>query len=474
VSKRNKRPYRAKDRKVNKPLLDAFQKEWPGFKGEELKTQLALIHCMRRSYHKKRVHREDPDAFFMMWQELERDFGRKGFEEVNERVKLFHVFGTGSPLRGVTKQYRLDDEADRIYSKVLHRKLRGQLLKALDALGRVMKSLPNAVMPKDVAGVTAKFWPDEVKAQTVPVNIDALDALGEKIDNLLHQEDMFVMANKKKLEHRKYYIAELIREAHYEITGRGYVAHSYQESKTGRLSAIGISLQNAPRTVRKAALINQWDYDFENCHYAILFQMAKRYGLHCEHIEHYLHHKGYVRNVLANTIKASVPQIKKVLIALIYGAHASSSGKVALFKAIPDRNKLKQLIQIDIFRNLHTDIKQARDVILDSWPTSRGSLINDCNKGIKVTRENDKGAKVPEDKAKRMAHLIQGAEAHMLRTALRCYQSEIVLLLHDGFVSTHRLDRERIKQAVKETTGYDMEMSEERLQHSPDFDIDDA
>ena len=458
-----KKPYRrAKDRHINQPLLNAFKKEWSGFKDEKLETQITLIHCMRLGYLKKRWHKENPNAFFMTYQELEKDFGRKGFEEVNERLKLFLVFGTGSPGRGATRQYMLEEKADRIYSKVLHKKPRGSLLKALDVLGVPIRTLPKPVMAKDVTGVTAKFWNNEITAQLVPVNVGELDALGKTIDNMLNQSDLFVLADKPKLEHRKYHIAELLREAHYELTGRGYVAHSYQEATTGRLSAVGINLQNAPRTVRKAALVNQWDYDFENCHYAILFQMAKRYDLHCEHIKDYIHHKEYVRTSLAKTINVDVIQIKRVLIALIYGAHASTSRKVALYDAIPDREKLKRLIHNDTFKNLHRDIKQARDVVLGNWPTSRGSLINDCGKGIKAT----------EDKAKRMAHLIQGAEANMLRAALRCYPNEIILLIHDGFVSTHRLDRERIKQAVKDATGYEMELSEERLQHSPDFDID--
>ena len=89
-------------------------------------------------------------------------------------------------------------------------------------------------------------------------------------------------------------------------------------------------------------------------------------------------------------------------------------------------------------------------------------MINDCHKGIDAT----------ETKARRMAHLIQGVEATMLRTALRCYPSEIVLLLHDGFVSPYRLNKERIRQAVKMQTKYDIALSEERLQQSVDLDID--
>ena len=444
-------------------MLVAFQRQWPHFKNEKIKQQLALIFCIRRAYHKKREHRENPNAFYMHHKELEYEFGRNGFNKINERLNLFHISGIGSPSRGVTKQYLLDEKADRIYSTVLHRKPRGTLLRAIDANGRYINKAPAAVMSKDVAGVTAQFWSDEIKAQIVPVNIKVLDRLAEKIDEILARDDMFVRANKEKLEHRRLYTAELRREAHYDFTtGPGNIAHSYQESKTGRLSAIGINLQNAPRAVRKAALDGFWDYDFENCHYAILFQMAERFGLRCHYIEHYLLNKATLRTDLAQTIDVEISQIKRVLIALIYGAHASSSTKVALYDAIPDRSKLKALICHQTFTRLLADIRQAREVILNNWRTKRGKLINDCHKGIDAT----------ETKARRMAHLIQGVEANLLRTALRCYPSDIVLLLHDGFVSPHRLNKEKIRQAVKVHTGYDIALSEERLQQSADLDIE--
>ena len=121
-----KKPYfRAKDRRTDQPLLVALQTQWPHFRDEKIKRQLALIFCIRRAYHKKREHRETPNAFYMHYKELEYEFGRNGFNEINERLNLFHISGTGSISRGVTKQYLLDAKADRIYSAVLHRKPRG-------------------------------------------------------------------------------------------------------------------------------------------------------------------------------------------------------------------------------------------------------------------------------------------------------------------------------------------------------------
>jgi len=101
-------------------------------------------------------------------------------------------------------------------------------------------------------------------------------------------------------------------------------------------------------------------------------------------------------------------------------------------------------------------------VILDNWPVNnRNYLTNDCKKGISIK----------EDKNKRMAHLIQGVEAFLLRTALRLYPDDIILLLHDGFVSTRQLDKEWIEKEVKDITEYDMELSESQLSVSYDYDM---
>lgn len=40
----------------------------------------------------------------------------------------------------------------------------------------------------------------------------------------------------------------------------------------------------------------------------------------------------------------------------------------------------------------------------------------------------------------RLAHIIQGIEAKALRASIRLYSDEVVLLMHDGFVSKRALD----------------------------------
>lgn len=63
-----------------------------------------------------------------------------------------------------------------------------------------------------------------------------------------------------------------------------------------------------------------------------------------------------------------------------------------------------------------------------------------------------------------MAHLIQGIEAKALQAAVNLYPNDIVLLQHDGFAATARLDVSAITDAVFSATGYCLELEEERIQ----------
>lgn len=447
--------------------ITAFQKEWPGFSVEELKTQSSLVHIMLHAFRPYRKHKKNENAFSMSWQELEDAFGRAGFTKVNERLKLIRVLNIGSSFSGVTNEYMLTDKAYNICAKVRKKKTRGTLSIVRDGIGKIFRTLPSVISSQDVAGRTDKFWKEERKylTQNVPVNIKELDKLEKQLEKELYQQGLFAQPSRDDIYRRLYHIQQIRSDAHWKLVGRGKVAHVYDVARTGRLVAIGTNLQNAPRAVRKAALVGQWDYDFENCHYAILQQMVKRYGMDCPNIEHYLHHKEYVRKNLTKEIgldERQIQRVKNALIAIVYGAHATTSQYAALHEELGSKETVRRFMNTETFRGLHPEVKQARDVILDNWPVNkRNYLTNDCKKGISIKK----------DKNKRMAHLIQGVEAFLLRTALRLYPDDIILLLHDGFVSTRQLDKEWIEKEVKEVTEYDMDLSEERISMPPDYDM---
>ena len=102
---------------------------------------------------------------------------------------------------------------------------------------------------------------------------------------------------------------------------------------------------------------------------------------------------------------------------------------------------------------LSGDIAKARDAVLSKCPKKRtGAIENDFGKSIAAKAS-------PEQK---MAHLLQGVEAKALQAVVNRYPDDIVLVQHDGFVSTARLDVDALGEAIFAATGYRLEL-EERL-----------
>jgi hypothetical protein len=296
----------------------------------------------------------------------------------------------------------------------------------------------------------------------IPVDMDTLQALYAHLQLMIKrddQEDMFAQAQQEDFKYIAEAVGQLLRLANIDIAGRGYVMHRYVEAKSGRLYAKGVSLQTTPRLIRQAALHGLYEYDFENCHYSIFSQLAARYGFESEAIGHYLAHKKAVREQLAKDIGISIEQVKMCLLAIMYGARANTWHENAIPNEIQDTAKVKALYAHPLFQGIAQDIAQGRRVILDNWPTRRTTLLNDMSKRIK---KNEK----PERK---LAHLLQGIEAKALRAVIELIPNDVLLLMHDGFVTNKRVNIKDMERAVKAATGYKLSLSGERISMPADL-----
>lgn len=464
--KRKKAKPRTRSSLFRKSLLDTFRKRWPNFRQADITTQLQLLKWIMRAFTQQRQHRSDPQAISIHHRELERDFGRGKFVQINALLKLFevdtHYFsgkGKTASKRRETRRYWLSPDAERIYFEEQSRTSRRNLVALIDGNGRKVRTLPAAVDSLDSQGKKATFWIKEpLPTNLVPVDIGALG----KLKAQLPAPDLYKAQDSKKEDYRLKYLGEVRRLAMTAPAGRGFMAHRYQEASTGRLSATDINLQSAPRAVRKAALSGLWDYDFQNCHYSILEQMAARYGLTCPAIAHYMANKEAVRQRLVADIGITLDQVKEALISIIYGARPQESRYVALYKTLnKDFGKLRSLIRHKAYKALSRDVRAATRPILAGWPAKRSRLVNEAGKAISTA--------VPKDR--RMAHLLQGAEACILRAAFRLYPDKIVLLVHDGFVSTGQLDVGLLEAEVFRTTGYRMRLEEDRMAVGAGYDL---
>jgi len=101
---------------------------------------------------------------------------------------------------------------------------------------------------------------------------------------------------------------------------------------------------------------------------------------------------------------------------------------------------------------LAEDIKRMRNPIVASMPKHAGKIGNAA--GVYVT---------PQSQSKSLCHALQGVEVKALQAVVRAYGPEIVLLMHDGWVSTVPLDREDLEAHIAAAIGFELKVETTKL-----------
>ena len=434
---------------------------------ETYRHQVAIARMLWESVSsgRARSHARYAGYLSFTYKELDEAFGRRKFADVNARLRLFNETSWFYKDK-LTKGYRLTAKAALAIERYMAREW-ANTTRLLYGHGKVLKTILPAIASKDMAGVTTRAWANATRLNKVPVDLEMLEKLRA-----------WLKLKKKECKTVKYIgglffsgpvdpdlfdrllndTAQIIRMAKTSVTGYGYVMHHYMQASSGRLYARGVNLQNTPKLVRQAALNGLWDFDFANCHYSILNQMAARHGCQCEAIQEYLANKNVVRATIAKDAGISKDQAKVCLLAILYGARQIAWPENAIPKAI-GIDAAERLFNIKLFGDIHRDIQKARNIILDSHKrTRKKSLVNLF--GLPIDGQ--------ANKEKMLAHLIQGVEATALKSVLDAYPDDIILVQHDGFTATRLLDVRAIESAVLSATGYHLVLEVERIQ----LDID--
>lgn len=437
----------------------------PGFSKETPTHQHALAKMAWTGMTKVNRHSRHPDAMSFSKQYLDEQFGFNKFPEINRRLNFFTRSAGWSQAEKETRAYWFTSESREAIKSYLARHEEGEVVELVMADGMKLKTVPPAVESKDKSGVTTTAWPKTTALNIVPVNCEELQRLRAELTRDLEAHRAEMTAEGKtpspgavEIERCVDTINKVLILSNTMVAGSGVMAHHYQEAESGRIYPTGgISLASVPGVVKEAALCGHWEYDISNCHFTLVMQMAAKHGQRCSAIEHYLSNKAPVREMIAREAEIRVDQVKKCLLALLYGAKASTWHKAAIAEEIgvdaPER-----LIQVELFRALEQDIRLARKVVLtNSDRTERGWLKNAFGKRISLTATA----------AQQFAHLLQGVEAKALQIAIKSHPDEIILAQHDGFVSKKRLDMSALEAEVRAQTGYDLRREERQLKPDP-------
>ena len=433
----------------------------------------AIAELVWSGHDEGRTHSRYADAITFHYAELDARFGPMQFETFNHLLGLYEVTNQWWQDTGDTKPYRMTPRL-RVCMETFTDLLADRICTMTRSNGIIALTPPKPIR-STCSGTTTKARHSVINDSTVnlvQVNTHNLQELTNQLQSAIDHK-LGMSADQSNLS--EYTVSELelrrVRSVAQRILilananygGQGSVVHVYSESGAGRLYCEGTNLQNAPGVVKTHALAGHWDYDFSNCHFSLIDQMANRFKCTSYAIRHYIQNKSEIRKKIASDLGLSITDVKNVLIAMMYGARLTSREKNAIAKDV-GVEKAKLLMSHDQVRHIYDDLKNTRKAILTGWSSrsANGGFTNEFGKTI----SNDASSE------QKLAHLLQGAERLALELAftwtMENKKNSVVLLQHDGFISHTKLDVSAIEKYVEKESGYVLRLEEEKIR--PDFE----
>ena len=489
VASRVANPKNARHGVIPSSLAEHLAVNSPAFSALPLRQQAAIAVYIFNHDSKRYRHAERDDAQCLFWEDLRRVFRGK-WHEVNAALGGWFVL-EDEHAPGKARAWRLSDDA---YA-LLERWAFGDfiLCKLIDFEGQPVRKPRKAISMMTADGKSkSRFRGLPVQAY-IPIDGDNLFGLIKAChawqqglpaprgfdwayDEWSGRE---AAAGRRKAAPRvRDVLLTAARMLHFAAasSGKGFaVPVTYAEAESGRLYPNGFSLAGCVREVKRAALRGCWEYDGDNMHWQLLYKLAKRAAkardeeIELPEIERYLQTKPFYRKAVADKAglisaygrEQGIAKAKEVLLALIFGASVKSEDPKARIPEIVGLDHLDALRQA--VKPLCADMNKARSIVLAHYrDMSRkvhrsDKLVNDAG------RTYSPEANESNLDAKELAHILQGLESEILRACIKHAGESVVLLQHDGFATSTRLDMRELRNAIKEETGLLIDMDEKQL-----------
>lgn len=443
---------------IPQDFIDTLREHVAGFADESERHQWGLALMAWQGSQKRRRHRTVEGAMSFSAQELEDLFGRSKVDPLLRRVEFFVRSPGWSKKDAATRAFWFSAGVRAALAAYWENSASKPV--ALLSFGggsmKVAKTLASAISSTDTNGkpIRTGLWECAKGMTTVPVNMEMVQALQAWLKAQLDDPGRVSGSLRDFIERLLDLTTKILRMSNTTLAGPGQLPQVYAVAPTGRLYARGLNLQNAPGLIKEAALHGLWEYDLSNCHFAIVGQMAQRFGASSAAIDHYIANKASVREEVADAAMISVEQAKRCMLALLYGARPSGRGRDAIPSMI-GVDAARRLYAVPAFKTISREIDSARRAILAGWScrTANGSLKNACGRAIRPSARA----------AEKLAHLVQGVEAKALMTVVSMHADHVVLLQHDGFTSVRQLDSRALEVAIRDAVGYHLRVEERQL-----------
>jgi hypothetical protein len=236
----------------------------------------------------------------------------------------------------------------------------------------------------------------------------------------------------------------------------GEIPVLYEQKSTGRLTEVLFGLQNNEREVISAALHGMWDYDLQNAHFSIFSAWAKKLCHATPVVDEYVSNKAQIRRELTEHCQSNLDDIKQCLISLMYGAPLNANPDFARIPQILGETEAKLFISHPFVKSLKQEISSIGKYIVADIHTSRGCYVN----AMGIEPPNILGATA---KFKLLSHALQGVEALTLKTVVDQHRQDILLCMHDGWVSRTQLDCKQLQDSIFRATGFELGIEEVQL-----------
>jgi hypothetical protein len=456
---RDQRAREALKNDVHSHLIDALVDARPSLQ-ELPKLKLRNIaYLVSLAFRPARRHKARHDAFSIGHREIRAALCRTSFAQFNAKHQIFDVEDVKKA--GHTRAYRLKPDIKAgIVKKMLAATASAERGEFILPTGHKRRTRPNPVRRTGLHRNSP--WRSVSVPQLVPMNPKALDRLQNDLLDIQRLEVSEQSSALKELGHEgKQDASDLLQailmiraHANSPLAERGCLIHEYVQNQSGRLFAAGVNLQSAPKIVKRAALHGRIEYDFANAHIAMLYQLARQHGCKLPTVARYLRNKKMWRRRLAERLDLPLGDVKVGLIQIGYGARRCAH-RGAL------RDKLgaagaRAFINDPFVRKLSTELRTASAKVISIAPRRDGKVINAMGFTFDAGSRRDSSAR-------QLAHLLQGFEALMLHAVVEMHPNELLLLEHDGWVSSVELDVAAIEAKVLERTGLRMQIEQRKI-----------
>jgi hypothetical protein len=201
--------------------------------------------------------------------------------------------------------------------------------------------------------------------------------------------------------------------------------------------------------------MNYYEYDIENCHYSIIYQLNRMWGgKPLDAISRYIKDTKGIREAISNETGIDYSVVKLLLIKMVYGAGIKQKHKYikelrksvdnAILNALLDYtndNRDDAIKLFDIFtenkrvKDIYDNLESARELVKSKYriKTIRDKDYLENTIGKTTSTHDDKGNK--RSPGAMLSHITQGIESAALRIILEEEGEYFIMPHHDGWVS---------------------------------------